>query len=225
MSYLKALEERKIRKTDLPKAVQKKIEKLDGFLSKIQLYEVIKDLDEEEKAQLDYLKKNIKVLDKEIEKAVKRFDPDIYAKKLEQIEQMREKRNQKSGTKVVKEKAKPKEEEKPEVKEEEADFTGYFPPEEVINDVSEEIEEFEVPPVSKRFDEEEIKREIERLKKEAEIRSESFETETEAAPEVEEFEKVGDAKPRKLSKGVMLMGIGMFFLTWGAVNFFRERRG
>ena len=43
--------------------------------------------------------------------------------------------------------------------------------------------------------------------------------------EDEEFEKVSNAKPRKLSKSVIIMGIGAFILTWGAVNFFRERRG
>jgi hypothetical protein len=47
----------------------------------------------------------------------------------------------------------------------------------------------------------------------------------EVEPEVEEFDKSDDTKPKKLSKGLILMGVGAFLLTWGAVNFFRERRG
>jgi hypothetical protein len=40
-----------------------------------------------------------------------------------------------------------------------------------------------------------------------------------------EFDKAGDSKPRKMSKGVILMGVGFFFLTWGAVNYFKDKRG
>lgn len=40
-----------------------------------------------------------------------------------------------------------------------------------------------------------------------------------------EFDKVADSKPRKMSKGVILMGVGFFFLTWGAVNYFKDKRG
>jgi len=44
--------------------------------------------------------------------------------------------------------------------------------------------------------------------------------------QVEEFDKVGDAKPKKVvSKGMILMGVGFLLLTWGAVNVFKDRRG
>ena len=43
---------------------------------------------------------------------------------------------------------------------------------------------------------------------------------------LKEFEKVGDAKPKKVvSKGMILMGVGFLLLTWGAVNVFKDRRG
>lgn len=42
--------------------------------------------------------------------------------------------------------------------------------------------------------------------------------------EQEEFDKVEEVKPKKPSTGLILMGLGAFFLTWGAVNFFRSRR-
>jgi hypothetical protein len=40
----------------------------------------------------------------------------------------------------------------------------------------------------------------------------------------EEFEKHSDTTPKKMSTGLILMGVGAFFLTWGAVNFFKSRR-
>jgi hypothetical protein len=42
--------------------------------------------------------------------------------------------------------------------------------------------------------------------------------------EEEEFEKVGEGKPKKMTTGLILMGVGAFFLTWGAVNFFKSRK-
>jgi hypothetical protein len=40
----------------------------------------------------------------------------------------------------------------------------------------------------------------------------------------EEFEKVAEGKPKKITTGLILMGVGAFFLTWGAVNFFKSRK-
>ncbi len=40
----------------------------------------------------------------------------------------------------------------------------------------------------------------------------------------DEFERAGSTQPNKMSKGLVLMGIGAFLLTWGAVNFFKGRR-
>jgi hypothetical protein len=42
--------------------------------------------------------------------------------------------------------------------------------------------------------------------------------------EVEDLAKEDNAMPKKMSKGLILMGVGAFLLTWGAVNFFKERR-
>ena len=92
-------------------------------------------------------------------------------------------------------------------------------------------EQFElesVPPISKT---QHIKEELEKLSETVEVNPQSFdqsiidEKVIEVEPEVEEFDKADDTKPRKMSKGLILMGVGAFLLTWGAVNFFRERRG
>jgi hypothetical protein len=40
----------------------------------------------------------------------------------------------------------------------------------------------------------------------------------------EEFERKGDGNPKKMTTGLILMGVGAFFLTWGAVNFFKSRK-
>lgn len=42
--------------------------------------------------------------------------------------------------------------------------------------------------------------------------------------EQEEFAKSDVVKPKKGSVSILLMGVGAFILTWGAVNFFKERR-
>ena len=85
-----------------------------------------------------------------------------------------------------------------------------------------------MPPISKT---KHIKEELDKLQETVEIKPKSFEKNLqeeeviEVEPEVEEFDKSDDTKPKKLSKGLILMGVGAFLLTWGAVNFFRERRG
>ena len=38
------------------------------------------------------------------------------------------------------------------------------------------------------------------------------------------FEKKAEVKPKNMSLNIVLIGVGAFFLTWGAVNLFRERR-
>jgi hypothetical protein len=40
--------------------------------------------------------------------------------------------------------------------------------------------------------------------------------------ETEEFARTGVDKPKKMNVGLILMGVGALFLTWGAVNFFKD---
>ena len=44
------------------------------------------------------------------------------------------------------------------------------------------------------------------------------------AVEEEEFEKRRDVKKENMPISLIIMGIGAFFLTWGAVNFFKNKR-
>jgi hypothetical protein len=72
-----------------------------------------------------------------------------------------------------------------------------------------------------------IEEKLEQLKKYVEIDTSKLHIEEEPieveADEVEEFEKKAEVKPKKMSTALILMGVGAFFLTWGAVNFFKER--
>jgi hypothetical protein len=52
----------------------------------------------------------------------------------------------------------------------------------------------------------------------------SEEAEEVEVEEIENFKNKGTIKPKKMSTAIILMGVGAFLLTWGAVNFFKERR-
>ena len=89
----------------------------------------------------------------------------------------------------------------------------------------------QVPQALVKPTEQEVAKKLEEIKKDAEIHPENFEFEAEPEPseiqEVEaeeEFEKKGENKPRKVNVPLVIMGVGALLLTWGAVNFFKERR-
>lgn len=210
MSYLQAMIKKKVEKEQLPRGVQVKIENLEKAIEKISEYESQDDLDEEEEAQLEKLREGVEALDSDIERSILKFDPEKYKKKLEVMMEVRAKRKKN-------EVAKPQPEPEPE------------------KEPNEELEQ----------NEQVVEEKIEKVKQEAQISTEELELCEDCEEEYhsgrlsleqineskrrrdeeEEFEKVSNAKPRKLSKSVIIMGIGAFILTWGAVNFFRERRG
>ena len=213
MSYLQAMIKKKVEKEQLPRGVQVKIENLEKAIEKISEYESQDDLDEEEEAQLEKLREGVEALDSDIERSILKFDPEKYKKKLEVMMEVRAKRKKN-------EVAKPKPQPEPEIEQEQ--------------EPNEELEQNE-----------QVEQKIEKVKQEAQIFPEELELCEDCEEEYhsgrlsleqineskrrrdeeEEFEKVSNAKPRKLSKSVIIMGIGAFILTWGAVNFFRERRG
>jgi len=200
MSYLKAMLEKKVEKEQLPKGVQEKIDKLLQTIEKISEYENEDDLDEDEQEQLEKLRQGAKALDSDIEKSILKFDPVKYQKQLEIVQNMRAKRKNLTSTKSV---AKAEPEKVVEENIEKLKKTAEIVPEDLdlCEDCAEELRNGKLS--------------LEQIKSKTE----------EPEIEEEEFEKVSNAKPRKLSQSVIIMGIGAFILTWGAVNFFRERRG
>lgn len=209
MKYLKALAAKKLKVTSLPKGVQKKIEQLSKVVKDIEEFK--KDgLDELEIRELEFANQRVKKLDEQIEKAVKRFDPADYKKKLERINEIRALRNKKDSPSVppVETKA---------VEEVIVQPVVQLPVVETQHSaVQNQAVQTEVP---KRTTQE-ISDDLDELKKSVKIKPEQIESPTK---EVEEFEKAADAKPKKISTSVIMMGIGAFILTWGAVNFFKER--
>jgi len=89
--------------------------------------------------------------------------------------------------------------------------------------------------LNERLDElkEEVRTNTEKFKFEKEQRTHrKIEVEDEAVisgeevevEEIEDYKNKGSIKPKKMSTSIIIMGIGIGLLTWGAVNFFRERR-
>jgi hypothetical protein len=210
MSYLQAMIDKKVEKEQLPRGVQVKIENLEKAIEKISEYESQDDLDEEEEAQLEKLREGVKALDGDIERSILKFDPEKYKKKLEVMMEVRAKRKKKETPKV----AKPE----PQPEPQEEDDEEY---EQVVEQNIQNVRQnAEVEP-----EELDLCEDCEEEYHSGRLSLEEIRESKRRRDEEEEFEKVSNAKPRKLSKSVIIMGIGAFILTWGAVNFFRERRG
>lgn len=208
MSYLQAMIKKKVEKEQLPRGVQVKIENLEKAIEKISEYESQDDLDEEEEAQLEKLREGVEALDSDIERSILKFDPEKYKKKLEVMMEVRAKRKKNEVAKP-----KPQPESEPENEELEQN-------EQVEQKIEKVKQEAQIVP-----EELELCEDCEEEYHSGRLSLEQINESKRRRDEEEEFEKVSNAKPRKLSKSVIIMGIGAFILTWGAVNFFRERRG
>ena len=210
MSYLQAMIKKKVEKEQLPRGVQVKIENLEKAIEKISEYESQDDLDEEEEAQLEKLREGVEALDSDIERSILKFDPEKYKKKLEVMMEVRAKRKK---NEVAKPQPEPEPEKEPNEELEQN--------EQVVEDKIEKVkQEAQIVP-----EELELCEDCEEEYHSGRLSLEQINESKRRRDEEEEFEKVSNAKPRKLSKSVIIMGIGAFILTWGAVNFFRERRG
>jgi hypothetical protein len=216
MRYLKMLEQKGFDLSELPLATQKKVEELNLLKSDLQSIKDIPDdeLEEEDEQEIADIEAHIDELDRIIEKKVKQFDPAAHAKKIEQIKVLADLKKQKAkGEEPIKE-----------VKEERLSAPTEVDVEEKLSELKQEVQI-------------EAKPEPQQVKAVEEPRPAPQRTSTPPPPpqaniyeeeryEEEEFDKVGDAKPKKVvSKGMILMGVGFLLLTWGAVNVFKDRRG
>ena len=198
MKFENAILEKKVKREDLPKGVQKKISDVEKLAAKLTDMESV-EMDESEKQDFEEAKNRLDYLDTQIEKAIYLFDPVVYQERLVRLNNM----------------VSAKKNKKPE-----ADADGG-----VVKTLKKEDDAI-VDTINGKTKNEKIQEDLDRLKKTVKVKPEMIEEEIEITPteEVEEFEKSGDAQPKKMSKGLILMGVGAFLLTWGAVNFFRERR-
>ena len=215
MKYIKLMQERGIKLSDLPKATQSKIEKLNVLLENLNSLKSIpeEDIEVEDLEAINEFETEIDELDTHLERKMELFDPAKQAKILEKVQLMADLKKQKRvgrPKKVVNEEPK-KEEKDIEAKTESLDYISKMVPvqESVKEVVQESVQEF-----------------VQESKPEQIKEQTQEEYEEEYDEEDEEFAKVGEAKPKKvINKGWWIMGVGFILLTWGAVNVFKEKRG
>lgn len=240
MKFTEALAERKLKISDLPKSQQRKVFdllKLNEKLEKINE----EDVEDDEKEKIASFRSQVEEADVELVKFISSFDLGKAMEQRDRLAKMRE--NNKKGVK--------KEQAPTSVPVEPTPLTGTViiaASDSVSVSVTEEakaasVQEAKVvslPPVPPvREGEQTIEKHIEQLKREAEIKPDSYEQpHTQQQPqyqepphneetvyvEAEEFEKKGERKPKKLNIPLVVMGVGAIILTWGAVNFFKERK-
>jgi methyl-accepting chemotaxis protein len=196
MKYLTALGQKSLRKEDLEKTTQKKIDDLGVLVDKLNKFEESDELSEELQDEYDRLVDSVNEIDEKLMKSILRFDVESYKIKVANLKQ---------GGKAS----------KAEKVQEAAPVAAPVQAQEKTEDKLKAIEE-----------------RLNQLKPEVQIQPEKFETATKQEPELEyvhaeeaeEFEKKAEVKPKNMSLNIVLIGVGAFFLTWGAVNLFRERR-
>ena len=237
MSYLQALEQKGLKKEDLAKQTQKKIEDLE--YRKAQIEEDADDYDEED---LNKILGMIKKIDAELEKSILKFNPEVYKKRVEVIERnkklAREQEQQEEEDDYVdfsndeveilgenvetQVQAQPVQQSQPVAKPQ---------PQQEVAKPQQVVKEEPKKELNERLDElkEEVQTNTEKFKFEKEERTHrKIEVEDEAeeveVEEIEDYKNKGNIKPKKMSTSIIIMGIGIGLLTWGAVNFFRERR-
>ena len=207
MKYLEALKKRNLSVENLPKTLQKKIQELNFQNRALKDIEdnPNEDLEESDLADIEVVKASIAELDKHIEHKVNIFDQVKYDEKLAKISKMTE---LKKGKKEV------------EVKEPELEVSEPI----VTKVVAVEPTPIQSNQIGNTAPIEETYIPTPELLQEA-----VQEVVQEPQPiyeqqEEDEFERKGAGNPRKMTTGLILMGVGAFFLTWGAVNFFKSRR-
>ena len=198
MKYLEALKVRGLSVENLPKALQKKIKDLDLQASTLKEVEENdnQDLSATDLEDLKVIKSSVNELDNYIAHKVNIFDQTKYDAKLANVSKAKTARETlRKDREVVKQEVSVKE---PEVVEP------------IVAKVQQEPKQVEVQ-APKEVQEPQVSDNTQ-LAYEGDYEHE------------EEFEKVDGTKPKSMTTGLILMGVGAFFLTWGAVNFFKSRR-
>ena len=206
MKFQVALDEKSLTREDLPKSQQLKIKEIEKL--KTQIEQIESDgVDDSFQDEFDKIKLQFDQADEEVVVFIRNFDVEKSRKQRERLAEMRSR---------IK---KPAEE----VKAEQPSPEPLSAPEPASAPVA--PAPVQAAPVQAPMPQ---TTEVEKLEslREAQVYPEQFEEEQEEAEEYEaeeEFEKVGDSKPRKLNVPLVIMGVGALLLTWGAVNFFKNK--
>ena len=226
MKYLKLLEERQLNVSDLQKAVQKKIGEIENLASSVNELKQIVDLDDEDRSTLADLEEAISSLDEYLARKIEIFNPETYAKKLEVVKNAQSKRKNLSADKEVEPEVKEievkeveKEQEKQQEQYEQQDESEQYDNDYYYED-DEEEEQAKVVEMPNKVEAKKaiLQKKLDDLKQSVTVRDEHFEDGGE-----NEFDKVENVKPKKLTTPLIIMGIGALILTVGAVNFFKRR--
>jgi hypothetical protein len=211
MKYQETLAQRELVIEDLPKSQQKKIEEIEA------------DVDDESREEFEAIKSQANQADEEIQGFIEKFDVEKAREQRARLAEMRS-RIKKPVESVPN---------APKVESTPVQSTPTPAPVSVPEPVSAPVAH--TAPV--QDNEQSIAAHIEELKKEAQISPDDFGNEEQEQEPIqsypqealeveaeEEFEKQGERKPRKVNIPLVVMGVGALLLTWGAVNFFKERR-
>ena len=210
MRYEEALQEKNVKKEDLSKTLQTKIDAIDRLVEKVHSA----NTPEEASAAKDALDE----LDIQVARGIKKFNPEVHQRRLASIANINDKRAAEGPKAERTPKPKPQPKVEKEVKVE------------IEQDEQEEVEK--APVKSSRIERlEELQRKA-REAKYLKYRQEELEQEKaiqqfnafDSQDEIKDFKKAASVKPKGTSLSITLMGIGVFFLTWGTVNYFRTRK-
>jgi len=215
MNYEKLMKERGINLIDLPKATQNKIESLNVLVDDLNRLKSIDevDIEEEDLEEIENIEKEINELESIILKKIEQFDPVKYAKSLEKVKLMADLKKQNKKNK----------DEEDSIKESSSD-------EVLIKESSENKDDSKLEAlayISKMIPvQENVQESVQKIDNQDFVENKNNLQSVEEEEYEDEFEKIGEAKPKKvINKGWILMGVGFFFLTWGAVNVFKNKRG
>ena len=206
MKFQLALDEKSLTREDLPKSQQLKIKEIEKL--KTQIEQIESDgVDDSFQDEFDKIKLQFDQADEEVVVFIRNFDVEKSRKQRELLADMRDRKKKLSEPAL--ETSTPASEPAPK-------------PEPANAPVKVEEPKVEAPVAPMPQEK------LEAVQREAHVYPERFEEELEEEePEEyeaeEEFEKVGNSKPRKLNVPLVIMGVGALLLTWGAVNFFKNK--
>jgi len=212
MKYTEALAQKGLPLEELSKSIQKKVIEFTFLKEQIEALEQ-EDLDETTTEDLKNLSVRLEELDEEISVAIIKFDKEKHLKKLQQLQESKRKSLELKAEQVELEVSSNLEENKAataiEADETEPATLGEPAPLEEPN-----VEEPENEQVESQF------KQVEQHQKVSQYQ----EQEPDYYQSEEEFEVKRTQKSKKGSLNILIIGVGVFLVSWGTINFFRENR-
>lgn len=194
MKYTEALAQKGLPLEELSKSIQKKVAELTFLSEQIQALQK-EDLDEKTAVDVKNFSLRLAELDEEISENIIRFDKEKHLKKLKQLEEFKIQKQLKKG-----------------ISADAAEFVKSMPK----LPIKEQVEV--VAPIQEASTIKKVAAPIE------ETQVPQYEDNDQYVEAEEEFEVKSSQKQKNGSLNLLLIGAGVFLLTWGAVNMFRESR-